>query len=568
MSATPPSDPYLAERIRTAIAQDARVNELGVTVTIVGDRVFVTGTVLTGRTARRHRLGHRRAVPDARAAQRRRRAAGRIAPDAGDHRVIRVAAIGDLHVGDDCAVAAPMAELAHVAEDADVLLLAGDLTKCGAHAEAACLARTIAAVGVPVLGVLGNHDYQSDEAPAVAAVLREAACISSRTAARRRRAWRSRRHRGLEGLRRRLPGACGSDFGEPEMKAFIRTTQALAAKLERDLAGLDADVRIAVLHYSPIPETLQGERLEIYPFLGSYLLAEAIDHAGADLVVHGHAHCGSERGVTPGGVRVRNVALPLIRQPYRVFEFAAGTAPPPARSSRPSASPAGRRPTRRPRPGRTSGRTLRLAVVREVHVDLAALHRAARVADDVLAVVLAGALHADAGAERQDLRIGGDDAFARVRAVGRLALDRIRGRRERHLLALRRRIRDVVGLAARDAAERDGHGRHPGRDAQRADDAAAQEAPHGLFLRLLTSARMLSITWIRSARARAELLPGREPAQAVGHLLEELPVCFIRRRGLVVAGSHADTASSTRPLACASVDWSFAELPRPFAAAI
>jgi Icc-related predicted phosphoesterase len=239
--------------------------------------------------------------------------------------VIRIAAIGDLHVGDDCAVVPPMTELAHVAEDADLLLLAGDLTKCGARAEAACLARTIAAVRVPVLGVLGNHDYQSDEAAACAAVLREAGMHLLEDGP-RVVAVRGVRVgiAGSKGFGGGFVGACGSDFGEPEMKAFIRTTQALAAKLERDLAGLDADLRIAVLHYSPIPETLQGERLEIYPFLGSYLLAEAIDHAGADLVVHGHAHCGSERGVTPGGVRVRNVAMPLIRQPYRVFEFAAG----------------------------------------------------------------------------------------------------------------------------------------------------------------------------------------------------------------------------------------------------
>jgi Icc-related predicted phosphoesterase len=126
---------------------------------------------------------------------------------------------------------------------------------------------------------------------------------------------------GTKGFGGGFVGACASDFGEPEMKAFIRTTQALAARLERELLALRADVRVAVLHYSPIPETLQGERLEIYPFLGSYLLAEAIDRAGADLVVHGHAHAGSERGVTPGGIRVRNVALPLVRQPYKVFEF-------------------------------------------------------------------------------------------------------------------------------------------------------------------------------------------------------------------------------------------------------
>src|SRR5262249_5300570 len=116
-------------------------------------------------------------------------------------------------------------------------------------------------------------------------------------------------------------GACASDFGEPQMKAFIRHTQGLATRLEHELAALRADLRIAVLHYAPIPETLQGERLEIYPFLGGYLLGESIGRAGADLVVHGHAHAGTERGVTAGGIRVRNVALPVIRQPYRVFEF-------------------------------------------------------------------------------------------------------------------------------------------------------------------------------------------------------------------------------------------------------
>jgi len=236
--------------------------------------------------------------------------------------VIRVAAVGDLHVGDECAVAVPMAELAHVAEDADVLLLAGDLTKCGSHAEAACLARTIAAVGVPVLGVLGNHDYQSDEAPAVAAVLREAGMHLLEDGPRVVDVRGARIGiAGSKGFGGGFLGACGSDFGEPEMKAFIRTTQTLAAKLERDLAGLDADVRIAVLHYSPIPETLQGERLEIYPFLGSYLLAEAIDRAGADLVVHGHAHGGTERGVTPGGVPVRNVAQPVLKRAYAVYCF-------------------------------------------------------------------------------------------------------------------------------------------------------------------------------------------------------------------------------------------------------
>ena len=242
--------------------------------------------------------------------------------------MIRVAAIGDLHVGGECeSTSLPQPELRRVSADADLLLLAGDLTKCGLREEAACLARTLRHVDVPVLGVLGNHDYHADEAPAVAAVLREAGMHLLEDGPRVLDINGTRvGFAGTKGFGGGFVGACASDFGEPEMKAFIRTTQVLAARLERELAGLDADVRIAVLHYSPIPETLQGERLEIYPFLGSYLLAEAIDRAGADLVVHGHAHAGSERGVTPGGIRVRNVALPLIRQPYRVFEFGAADA--------------------------------------------------------------------------------------------------------------------------------------------------------------------------------------------------------------------------------------------------
>jgi Icc-related predicted phosphoesterase len=129
---------------------------------------------------------------------------------------------------------------------------------------------------------------------------------------------------GTKGFGGGFAGACGSEFGEPEMKAFINHTRELAENLERSLAGLDADLRVALLHYSPVEGTLLGERLEIYPFLGSYLLAEAVDRAGADLVLHGHAHRGTEQGVTPGGVQVRNVAQPVIRHAYHVYCFSGG----------------------------------------------------------------------------------------------------------------------------------------------------------------------------------------------------------------------------------------------------
>ena len=109
------------------------------------------------------------------------------------------------------------------------------------------------------------------------------------------------------------------------MKAFIRHTRSLAERLEGVLADLDADHRIALLHYSPVRDTLHGEPPEIYPFLGSYLLAEAVDTAGCDLVLHGHAHRGTEWGITPGGVPVRNVAQPVIRRAFAVYSLEAHT---------------------------------------------------------------------------------------------------------------------------------------------------------------------------------------------------------------------------------------------------
>jgi Icc-related predicted phosphoesterase len=103
------------------------------------------------------------------------------------------------------------------------------------------------------------------------------------------------------------------------MKAFIHHTEDVAEQLRTALLGLTADVRVALTHYSPSADTLRGEPPEIFPFLGSYLLAEAIDDSSVDLAVHGHAHYGSEAGTTAGGVRVRNVAQPVIQAAYRVY---------------------------------------------------------------------------------------------------------------------------------------------------------------------------------------------------------------------------------------------------------
>ena len=237
--------------------------------------------------------------------------------------MIRVAAVGDIHFGTDSA-GRLQPHLEQLPERADLLVIAGDVTTCGGRDEAKVLAAELRGVGVPVLAVLGNHDYHAGHEADVRRALEgadvqvlegESAVVQvngSRVGV-----------AGVKGFGGGFAGACGTEFGEPEMKAFIRHTRSVAERLEGVLAGLEADVRIALLHYAPVKATLLGERLEIYPFLGSYLLAEAVDRGGADLVLHGHAHRGTEKGVTPGGIHVRNVAQPVIRHAYNVYALGA-----------------------------------------------------------------------------------------------------------------------------------------------------------------------------------------------------------------------------------------------------
>ena len=237
--------------------------------------------------------------------------------------MIRVAAVADVHVGADSA-GRLRPHWEHLPDQADVFVIAGDLTRRGLPEEAAVLAAELEDVSarVPTFAVLGNHDLHSDQEAMVSKALDavgvqvlegESASVDvDGTVV---------GVAGVKGFGGGFAGACGSEFGEPEMKAFVAHTRERASELESELAGLDTDVRIALMHYAPVDATLRGERLEIYPFLGSYLLAEAVDRAGADLVVHGHAHGGSEKGVTPGGVHVRNVALPVINHAYNVYEL-------------------------------------------------------------------------------------------------------------------------------------------------------------------------------------------------------------------------------------------------------
>jgi Icc-related predicted phosphoesterase len=233
--------------------------------------------------------------------------------------LIRVAAIGDVHMSSDARGTLHDA-FARLPEIADVLLLAGDLTRTGTEDEMQVLLDELEHASVPRFAVFGNHDFESDRVDALVKLLEgsgvrvlegdgEVVRVDGQTLG----------IAGTKGFGGGFAGACGSDFGEPEMKAFVRHTRELSDALGRALRSLRTDARVALTHFAPVKDTLGAERLEIYPFLGSYLLGEAIDGAGADLAVHGHAHNGNEKGVTPGGIPVRNVALPVLQTAYAIY---------------------------------------------------------------------------------------------------------------------------------------------------------------------------------------------------------------------------------------------------------
>ncbi len=233
--------------------------------------------------------------------------------------MIRVAAVGDVHVGVDGA-GGLRPSLSDVAEHADVLLVAGDLTRHGTAAEARVVAAEIADLGIPVLTVLGNHDHHSGQAAAVAEALTQAGVVVLDGAAEVVEVAGTRVGvAGVKGFGGGFEGASGSDFGEQVMKDFVQYSKSEADRLDQALWNLDADLRVVLTHYAPVPETLVGERLEIYAFLGSSLLEQVIDRHRVHLALHGHAHFGSEVGLTAGGVPVRNVARAVLNRPYAVY---------------------------------------------------------------------------------------------------------------------------------------------------------------------------------------------------------------------------------------------------------
>ncbi len=235
---------------------------------------------------------------------------------------MRIAAVADIHYGvEERGPLAPVLE--QMARDADVLLIAGDLTRHGDPAEAALLAADLAGLQMPKISVLGNHDYHSDREAEIVSLLTDAGVqILEGSSAVIEVDGTRLGVAGAKGFGGGFPGGFVTAFGEPEMKAFahhgVEAARRLGAALE-ELVEAGVEHRIALVHYSPIEATLVGEHPQLWPFLGSYLLAEAVDRLGADLVLHGHAHHGSPAGNTPRGVPVRNVAHPVINVPYLVI---------------------------------------------------------------------------------------------------------------------------------------------------------------------------------------------------------------------------------------------------------
>src|SRR5436309_11683951 len=236
-------------------------------------------------------------------------------------RALRIAATADIHYGKHSRGALHDA-FAEVSRIADILLFCGDLTDYGLPEEAEELVADIrASLKIPMLAVLGNHDFESGQSELVCKVLDgagvnvlngEAIEIGGVGFA------------GIAGFGGGFGRRMLNAWGEPLIKQFVQESISHAVRLEQALGKLQTEKRIVVLHYSPIRATLEGEDPEIYAFLGSSRLEEPINRFKVTAVFHGHAHNGVLDGKTSTGIPVYNVSAPALRKtgkPYRIVEL-------------------------------------------------------------------------------------------------------------------------------------------------------------------------------------------------------------------------------------------------------
>lgn len=235
---------------------------------------------------------------------------------------MRIAATADLHFNPQ-SYAKLQDQFERVRNEADLLILAGDLTNYGQPAEMEPLLNVLVRLRIPTVVVLGNHDYESGKQEELCRMINSAGIkILDGTAYERDGVGFAGTKGFVGGFGRGMLTA----FGEKEIKQFVQASIDEALKLERAMSQLRTNKRVVVLHYSPIAETVQGEAAEIMPFMGTSRLAEVVDRHGADLVVHGHAHHGKIDGRTTTGVPVHNVAISLLQAQtpssvYRIFDL-------------------------------------------------------------------------------------------------------------------------------------------------------------------------------------------------------------------------------------------------------
>lgn len=232
----------------------------------------------------------------------------------------RIAAMGDLHVKEHGTVS--YKELfSEISQAADVLVLTGDLTDLGKPKEAELLAADLRSCSIPMVGVLGNHDYECGNVEDVKAILKDAGLQLLEGQAVE---IEGVGFAGVKGFAGGFGRHMLSSFGEPAIKAMVAESMEETMRLENALRQVRSERALVVLHYAPIAETVEGEPLEIYPFLGSSRLAETIDRFPVSAVVHGHAHRGKYQGRTPGGAPVYNVASHIEKpteKPYALLDL-------------------------------------------------------------------------------------------------------------------------------------------------------------------------------------------------------------------------------------------------------
>src|SRR3989440_4659837 len=232
---------------------------------------------------------------------------------------MRIAAVADLHFSPQSYDRIRDA-MGRLRDEADLLILAGDLTNLGKPEEMESMLASFMRLRVPIVAVLGNHDFESGKQEELAKMMTaEGVKVLDGSGYERDGVGFA----GTKGFVGGFGRGVLTAFGEPEVKAFVRASIDEALKLERAMAQLRTQKRIVVLHYSPIMATVEGESPEIYAFLGTSRLAEVVDRHGADLVIHGHAHHGKLAGKTTGGVPVHNVAITLLQSqnPSRVYQI-------------------------------------------------------------------------------------------------------------------------------------------------------------------------------------------------------------------------------------------------------